>query len=146
MYQMGKGVNTMLRPIKKETLCVRNYELNLELWLNTESDDLREYIRFLTENLDVDIKFNRSCDAVKRRVSIHRYKTKIFDVKLTIIPVGKHFRLDMEIVILSKILYDYKMLDTFSDEFDVSYIVRRIDRDIYQLINADVELEDGIIK
>lgn len=146
MYQMGKGVNTMLRPIKKETLCVRNYELNLELWLNTESDDLREYIRFLTENVDVDIMFNRICDALKRRFSIHRYKTKIFDVKLTIIPVGKHFRLDMEIVILSKILYDYKMLDTFSDEFDVSYIVRRIDRDIYQLINADVELEDGIIK
>lgn len=136
----------MLRPIKKETLCVRNYELNLELWLNTESDDLREYIRFLTENVDVDIMFNRICDALKRRFSIHRYKTKIFDVKLTIIPVGKHFRLDMEIVILSKILYDYKMLDTFSDEFDVSYIVRRIDRDIYQLINADVELEDGIIK
>ena len=136
----------MLRPIKKETLCVRNYELNLELWLNTESDDLREYIRFLTENVDVDIMFNRICDALKRRFSIHRYKTKIFDVKLTIIPVGKHFRLDMEIVILGKILYDYKMLDTFSDEFDVSYIVRRIDRDIYQLINADVELEDGIIK
>lgn len=146
MYQMGKGVNTMLRPIKKETLCVRNYELNLELWLNTESDDLREYIRFLTENVDVDIMFNRICDELKRRFSIHRYKTKIFDVKLTIIPVGKHFRLDMEIVILGKILYDYKMLDTFSDEFDVSYIVRRIDRDIYQLINADVELEDGIIK
>ena len=136
----------MLRPIKEETLCVRNYELNLELWLNTESDDLREYIRFLTENVDVDIMFNRICNELKQRFSIHRYKTKIFDVKLTIIPVGKHFRLDMEIVVLGKITYDYKMLDTFSDEFDVSYIVRRIDRNIYRLINADVELETGIVK
>ena len=136
----------MLRPIKKETLCVRNYELNLELWLNTESDDLREYIRFLTENVDVDIMFNRICDELKRRFSIHRYKTKIFDVKLTIIPVGKHFRLDMEIVVLGKILYDYKMLDTFSDEFDVSYIVRRIDRNIYQLMNSDNATEVGIVK
>lgn len=143
---MGKGVNTMLRPIKKETLCVRNYELNLELWLNTESDDLREYIRFLTENVDVDIMFNRICDGIKQRFSIHRYKTKIFDVKLTIIPVGKHFRLDMEIVVLGKILYDYKMLDTFSDEFDVSYIVRRIDRNIYQLINSDNTTGVGIVK
>ena len=136
----------MLRPIRKETLYVRNFGMNLELWLNTESDNLREYINFLTENVDVDIMFNRICDGIKQRFSIHRYKTKIFDVKLTIIPVGKHFRLDMEIVVLGKITYDYKMLDTFSDEFDVSYIVRRIDRNIYRLINADVELETGIVK
>lgn len=136
----------MLRPIRKETLYVRNFEMNLELWLNTESDNLREYINFLTENVDVDIMFNRICDGIKQRFSIHRYKTKIFDVKLTIIPVGKHFRIDMEIDILGKIFYDYKMLSTFSDEFDVTYIIRRIDRNIYQLMNSDNVTEVGIVK
>ena len=136
----------MLRPIRKETLYVRNFEMNLELWLNTESDNLREYINFLTENVDVDIMFNRICDGIKQRFSIHRYKTKIFDVKLTIIPVGKYFRMDMEIDILGKISYDYKMLSTFSDEFDVTYIIRRIDRNIYQLMNSDNATEVGIVK
>lgn len=136
----------MIRPIRKETLYIRNCELNLELWLNAETDDLREYIRFLNENVDVDIMFNRICDGIKQRLSIHRYKTKIFGVKLTIIPVGKHFRLDIEIDVLGKISYDYKMLSTFSDEFDVSYIVRKIDRNIYQLMNSDNATEVGIVK